>query len=206
MLNEVVTIHLLQDVDARSITPQSDPYCYVLGSTDATMMDARRHMVAGTALVRESEDQMHVAVVDDRFVTTARGSAPDRMPDGPIPSSPSDFLQQVMRTLNSTPLLSTPSRRKRHRAPPSGTVPRRSSRPAKKARNWAPAVAAAQNVLMWKLGLASSAHIETADYDRYLELFDQGLSEEQARRIDEPFMAGSIAMEFATEPVDGTVM
>jgi hypothetical protein len=54
--------------------------------------------------------------------------------------------------------------------------------------------------------LASSAHIETADYDRYLELFDQGLSEEQAQRIDELFMAGSIAMEFATELVDGTVM
>jgi hypothetical protein len=75
-----------------------------------------------------------------------------------------------------------------------------------RARNRPPAVAAAQNVLMQKLGLASSAHIETADYDRYLELFDQGLSEEQARRINELFMAGSIATEFATKPVDGTVM
>lgn len=32
MLNEVVTIHLLQDVDARSITPQSYPYCQVQSS------------------------------------------------------------------------------------------------------------------------------------------------------------------------------
>jgi hypothetical protein len=107
-----------------------------------------------------------------------------QMKDRPIVSLPSDFLQQVMRTFSSTPLLSTPSRHKRHRAPPSGIAPRRSDRLAEKARNRPPAVAAAQNVLMQKLGLASSAHIETADYDRYLELFDQGLSEEQARRIN----------------------
>jgi hypothetical protein len=59
----------------------------------------------------------------------------------------------------------------------------------KKAQNRAPVMAATQNVLMRKLGLASSIHIETNDFNRYLQLFNQGLSEDQAWHIEDLFMA-----------------
>jgi hypothetical protein len=37
-----------------------------------------------------------------------------------------------------------------------------------------PAVAVAQNVIMRKLGLASSEHIETEDFSAYINLFCDG--------------------------------
>jgi hypothetical protein len=57
-------------------------------------------------------------------------------------------------------------------------VPRRSSQLAQKVWGRAPAVVAAQNALMMKLGLATTMHIKTSDFDRYLELFNNGLLEE----------------------------
>jgi hypothetical protein len=42
---------------------------------------------------------------------------------------------------------------------------------------------------MRKLGLATGAHVDTTDYDRYLQLFSNGLSEEQTRHIDDLFSA-----------------
>jgi hypothetical protein len=54
--------------------------------------------------------------------------------------------------------------------------PRHSSHPAKKARSRVPAVAATQNVFMRKLGVATSEHVESANFDSYLSLFNEGLS------------------------------
>jgi hypothetical protein len=75
----------------------------------------------------------------------------------------------------------------------------------KKAWSRAPAVAATQNMLMRKLGLASSAHVETDtdNFNRYLQLFNQRLSEDQAWRIEDLFMAGVVAIEPPSEVVDG---
>jgi hypothetical protein len=76
----------------------------------------------------------------------------------------------------------------------------------KKAHNKALAVATTHNMLMWKLGLASSSHIETDDYERYLQLFDQGLSEDQARCIDDLFLADTTVTEITSEVIDGTTV
>jgi hypothetical protein len=76
----------------------------------------------------------------------------------------------------------------------------------KKAHNRALAVATTQNMLMWKLGLASPSHIETDDYERYLQLFDQGLSEDQARCIDDLFLASTTVTEITSEVIDGTAI
>jgi hypothetical protein len=57
-------------------------------------------------------------------------------------------------------------------------MPRRSSRLAKKACHRTPAVAQAQNVLMRKLGFAQAPHLETDDFEKYLRLSNEGLTEE----------------------------
>jgi hypothetical protein len=51
------------------------------------------------------------------------------------------------------------------------------------------AVAAAQNVLMRKLGIAKDQHIESDDFEAYLKLFMDGLSEEHVWMIKELFAA-----------------
>jgi hypothetical protein len=38
---------------------------------------------------------------------------------------------------------------------------------------------------MKKLGIASKPHVKSVDFDRYVKLFSEGLSEEQARQINE---------------------
>jgi hypothetical protein len=81
-------------------------------------------------------------------------------------------------------------------------VPRHSSQLAQKVWGRAPAVVAAQNALMRKLGLATTMHIKTSDFDCYLELFNNGLLEEQARQVDELFMDSSVVSGFASGPVD----
>jgi hypothetical protein len=78
--------------------------------------------------------------------------------------------------------------------------PRRSARVTKKNANRAPAAAAAQNVLMRKLGLATSQHVETEDFASYISLFQDGLLEEQARIIDELFVDKGVAL------VDGVML
>jgi hypothetical protein len=70
----------------------------------------------------------------------------------------------------------------------------------KKNANRAPAATAAQNVLMRKLGLATSQHVETEDFASYISLFQDGLSEEQARIIDELFVDKGVAL------VDGVML
>jgi hypothetical protein len=85
-------------------------------------------------------------------------------------------------------LAGPPPRRQARRSCAAFVLPHHSTRLAKKAGRRMPAVAAAQNVIMWKLGLASNEHIETEDFSAYINLFRDGLSEDQARMIDELFM------------------
>jgi hypothetical protein len=66
-------------------------------------------------------------------------------------------------------------------------VPRRSARLAKKAIQCTPVLAAVQNLLMHKLGLSTSQRLQTADFDKYLKLFEEGLSLEQVQMIHELF-------------------
>jgi hypothetical protein len=47
-----------------------------------------------------------------------------------------------------------------------------------------PVVVATQNMLMRKLGMTSSQHLETMDFDHYIQLFESGLSEQQVQMIN----------------------
>jgi hypothetical protein len=49
------------------------------------------------------------------------------------------------------------------------------------------AVAAAQNVLMKKLGISSEGQLQSSDFERYLQLFKEGLTKRQVRLILELF-------------------
>jgi hypothetical protein len=82
-------------------------------------------------------------------------------------------------------LAGPPPRRRARRSCAASVLPHHSTRLAKKAGRRMPAVAAAQNVIMWKLGLASNEHIETEDFSAYINLFRDGLSEDQAHMIEE---------------------
>jgi hypothetical protein len=66
-------------------------------------------------------------------------------------------------------------------------MPRRSSRLAKKALQHTPVVAIVQNVLMHKMGVSTGQQLESADFDKYLKLFEEGLSLEQVKMIRELF-------------------
>jgi hypothetical protein len=49
-------------------------------------------------------------------------------------------------------------------------------------------IAAAQNALMKKLGLITGEHVESDEFNQYIKLFHDGLSEDQEKMIDELFM------------------
>jgi hypothetical protein len=66
--------------------------------------------------------------------------------------------------------------------------PRRSAHLVKKTGRRVPAVAAAQNVLMKRLGMVAGEHVESEEFSRYNNLFCDGLSEDQAPMIDELVM------------------
>jgi hypothetical protein len=103
-------------------------------------------------------------------------------------TSPTSFLQLMAKELPVTALVSTPPRRRQRSRTASLVPPRRSVKLAKKAVNRPPAVIVAQNLLMRKLGLATSSSVEHQDFDRYIATFAEGLSEEQARLIEEVFL------------------
>jgi hypothetical protein len=86
-----------------------------------------------------------------------------------------EFMQMITRSVAQPVLPSTPPRRKiRTKQLDMQSTPRRSSRLAKKACNCVLAVVEAQNVLMRKLGLAQSQHLESRDFKSYLKLFKEG--------------------------------
>jgi hypothetical protein len=122
------------------------------------------------------------------FVNTSQGASPGPMQTSVIPNNPGEFVQLMTKPLQPAALASPPMRRRRpRRVDSTPTIPRRSSRLAKKASNRVPAVAAAQNLLMRKLGLSTGVHVESEDFDRYLRAFKDGLTEEQVNLIRELF-------------------
>lgn len=126
------------------------------------------------------EDVAH----SDDFVNTRRGSDTSNMTEGVIPSSPSDLAAAVSRPLPASVCFALTRRRAKLAQP---QVQRRSVRLAKKARTRTPAVVAAQNVLMRKLQFTQDAPPTSADIEAYINTFQQGLTEEQARLILELF-------------------
>jgi hypothetical protein len=96
------------------------------------------------------------------------------MVDGVIPSSPLPFIHVLSKPVASTGLATPPPRRRR-RAPILVTLPRRSSRLAKKAFHCGSAVAATQNVLMKKLGLSRDGQFEAVDFEKYVHMFNEGM-------------------------------
>jgi hypothetical protein len=99
----------------------------------------------------------------------------------------SPSLKQCPRSFLQQPCLSPPpSVAQAERCYPSGFPAEQPT--GKEGWTQAPAAAAAQNVLMRKLGLAGSDHVESADFDHYISLFRDGLFEEQAKLIDMIFM------------------
>jgi hypothetical protein len=111
-----------------------------------------------------------------------------------IPEELVAFKQAVAKPLVGTILPTLPPRR-RPRHAVSAVVPRRSSYLAKKVDHRTLAVAAAQNLLMRKLKLLSSFEVAADDLDRYAKLFEEGLSEDQVRMIQDLFMSHVAALE-----------
>jgi predicted metal-dependent TIM-barrel fold hydrolase len=71
-------------------------------------------------------------------------------------------------------------------------VPHHSAHLAKKVVHMTPAVAAAQNLLRKKLGMAREPQLSSEDFDRYLEQFEDGLTVKQVKAI------GDLVMDFLT--------
>jgi hypothetical protein len=64
------------------------------------------------------------------------------------------------------------------RTPAPSTLPRRSSRLTKKAMHRTPTVAATQNVLMRKLAVTDDGELQSSDFEKYLQMFREGLTEQ----------------------------
>jgi hypothetical protein len=74
-------------------------------------------------------------------------------------------------------------------------VPHHSSCLAKNARSRLHVVADAQNVLMRKLGMVGDVHVESSDFDHYINTFKDGLTEAQVETIQELFVSHVLAPE-----------
>jgi hypothetical protein len=84
---------------------------------------------------------------------------------------PTSFTQLVMLPLGKAELASTLCHRR--------------TRLAKKECNHTLVIVAAQNVLIHKLGQASGQQMDMAAFEKYITLFQEGLSEEQAKMVVE---------------------
>jgi hypothetical protein len=117
---------------------------------------------------------------DTRFVTTSRNTSLGSMQDGMLPVCPMAFAKLVTSYLPVAALQSTPiGHRTRRVVTP--TVPRQSAHLVKKVVNRTPVIAAAKNLLMRKLGLLQARNeIDLVEFDLYIKLFAEGLSESQA--------------------------
>jgi hypothetical protein len=115
------------------------------------------------------------------FVMMSRGEPQSStLPDAMDPTA---FAQLVAMSLGKAELASTP--RRRRTKPPSSSAPWRNVRLAKKACNRTPAIVAAQNMLIHKLGLASGLQMDTTNFEKYIALFQGGLSEKRAKMVAE---------------------
>jgi hypothetical protein len=145
---------------------------------DAVVFDSPTPLSAGSAMVQQVEQALLAPVQpvpsqpplvtsdtaslqapqNGAFVNTSRGSAPDGLQEGVLPTSPS--FSRVLAKPIAASVVPTPPPLRRTRKMVMVQVPRRRSRLAKKALRRTPAVAAAQNVLMRKLGLAGEGHLD----------------------------------------------
>jgi hypothetical protein len=66
---------------------------------------------------------------------------------------------------------------------------------AKKVMHMTPVITTTQNMLIKKMGCSSPIELKTEDFERYIQVFEEGLSEEQARLIDELFVPHVSAVE-----------
>jgi hypothetical protein len=113
-------------------------------------------------------------LTDDGFVNTTRGSSLGSLEPEIITASPASFVRKVSKPPVALVVTATPLRRRARRLAMLAIAPQRSARLAKKALGRTPAVAATQNLLMKKLGLAKGPQHEMTDFDRYIQLFADG--------------------------------
>ncbi|CAL5013433.1 unnamed protein product [Urochloa decumbens] len=122
-----------------------------------------------------------------RFVTTSCGSPPPG--NNSTPLSALEFAALCSQPLPEAVILSFPPRRKPKRKTDDCLLPRRSSRIAKKTRGRVSnPVAAAQNVLMRKLGiLKPDAEPDAVAVQQYADLLCNGISPSDSEAIDTLF-------------------
>jgi hypothetical protein len=125
---------------------------------------------------------------DTRFITTSCNTSLGSMQDILLPVCPTTFAKLVTSDLPVAALQSTPIEHRTRRVV-TPVVPRQSAHLAKKVVNRTPVAAAAQNLLMHKLGLLQARNeIDLAEFDRYIKLFAEGLPESHAQMINDMFM------------------
>jgi exonuclease III len=125
-------------------------------------------------------------------VNTRHGAEPVGLLQGVILTSPSSFKLRMSKLIPAPVISSQPHR---HRAKVvQVALPRRSTRLVKKAMQDTPAVVTTQNVLMLKLGLSTGQQLQTANLDKYLKLFQEGLSLEQVQLIHDMF-SGTVPVQ-----------
>jgi hypothetical protein len=110
------------------------------------------------------------------FVNTSRRAELAHMIKGVILTIPTSFVCVLSKPV-ATYALATPPPRRQKKASGLTSLPRRSTWLTKKAFHRSPAVVAAQNLLMKKLGLSNEGQLEAIDFERYLSMFNDGLSE-----------------------------
>jgi hypothetical protein len=97
------------------------------------------------------------------------------MVEGVIPSSLMSFIQVLSKPVANQVLATTLS------------TPHRSNCLAKKAFHCTLVLATVQNVLMKKLGISSGGQLEATDFDKYIQMFKEGMPERQVQMILELF-------------------
>lgn len=107
------------------------------------------------------------------FVSSQRGQPPSPF------ERPADEMGFVATVTKPLPIAQLPAPRRRPGRPAPIQPPRRSQRLAKKIRARTPAIVAAQNVLLRKLGITSNEPPVPEHIDQYLQAFSNGLTEEQ---------------------------
>jgi hypothetical protein len=119
------------------------------------------------------------------------------MVDGVIPSSPLAFVRVPSEEVANAGL-ATPPPHRCQRAPVPASLPCCNSRLAKKVFHRTSVVTTAQNMLMKKLGLSNKDQLQSIDFEKYIQLFDEGLMERQSQLILELIKCKDVA---AVEPL-----
>jgi hypothetical protein len=65
-----------------------------------------------------------------------------------------------------------------------------------------PTVAAAQNVLMRKLGVTDDGELQSSDFEKYLQMFREGLTEQQIKLILELFNGAPGRLKYVVEIIE----